>query len=125
MDVGLGLFFLGGGLFMGVVFGSGGAAKSRQFAVIGQLLRGEHGRSKRGLTLVALCCLGLGTCGTFAGVASMDAARAERCVERCRAEGHLEGRIGPSVDRDPETRFVACTCVGGQDESLELRADAL
>jgi hypothetical protein len=125
MVVGLALFFLGVALFMGVVFVSGGASKLRQFAVIAQLLRGEHGGRKRGVTLFALLCVSLGTCSTFARVAARDAARAERCVERCRAEGHLEGRIGPSVDRDPQTRFVACTCLGGQDEPLELRADTL
>lgn len=123
--VGLVFFFLGGAIFLGVLFGSGGAAKSRQLAVVGQLLRGEHGGSRRTLVCVALLCLGLGMCGSFAGVASMDAGRAERCVERCRAEGYAEGRIGPSVDREPPTRFVACTCTGGRDESLELRADSL
>jgi hypothetical protein len=56
---------------MGMLFGSGGAARSRQFAVTAQLLRGEHGGIKRGLTLVAFACLGLGTWGTFAGVASI------------------------------------------------------
>lgn len=123
--VGLALFFLGGLTFMGVLFGSGGATKSRQLTVLGQLLRGERGGGRRVITWIALGCLGLGMCTSFAGVASMDAARADRCVERCGAAGYAEGRIGPSLDRDPQTRFVACTCTGGDGEPLELRADSL
>jgi hypothetical protein len=125
MLVGLALFFVGSALFMGIVFSRGGAAKSRQFAVIAQLLRGDHGALSRGLAVAALLSIGVGTCGTFAGVASMNGARAERCMERCQAEGYLEGRTGPSVDRAPQTRFVACTCSGGGQEPLELRADSL
>lgn len=125
MIVGVALFFGGAAFFMALLFGNGGASRSRQFAVIGHLLSGGLGPRKRALTILALLLLGVGMCTTFAGVASMDAARAERCRVHCVAQGYTEGHIGPSIDREPATRFVACTCTGGSQPPLELRADSV
>jgi hypothetical protein len=125
MLVGAALFFIGGGLFMAVLFSSGGAQKSKQFQVLGDVFAGRAGPRKRGLGCLALVLVVVGSCSLFGGVAAKDRARAERCQTRCVAEGFTEGRIGPSVDREPATRFVACTCRGGREGDLELRADSI
>jgi hypothetical protein len=125
MTLGVGLFFAGGLLFLGLLFGSGGVQRSRQFAVIGELLRGTHGASRRRGVIVALALLGTGALTCFAGVGAMDAERSARCRDYCVVEGYDEGRIGPSVDREKATRFVACTCTAADRAALELRADAM
>lgn len=124
MLVGVAFFLVGAALFMAMLFANGGAPRGRQLPVLGKLLSGALGAGKRTLTLVSLALIGFGACTSFAGVASKDRERARLCRERCVAEGYAEGRIGPSVERDPELRFVACTCSGGRDEPLELRADS-
>lgn len=125
MIVGSLIAMSGMALVLGLLFTSGGASKLKQISVLGKIASGAEGPRKRGLLFVALGCIGVGSCTAFAGVAAMDAARADRCRARCEAEGFETGRIGPSVDRAPATRFVACTCEGGREGTLELRADAL
>jgi hypothetical protein len=125
MIAGVALFLGGAVFFMALLFGSGGVNRAHQFSVIGRLLSGGFGPRRRALTFLSLVLLGVGMCTTFAGVASMDAERARRCREHCAAQGYPEGHIGPSIDREPATRFVACTCTGGSQEALELRADSL
>ena len=48
-------------LFMGVVFASGGLAKSEQFRVLGELAAGRHGALKRGFLFVAVPTVLVGT----------------------------------------------------------------
>lgn len=124
--IGAPLAMVGGVTFLVVLFSHGGAPKSQQFRVIGELMSGRRGQQSRVATLVALAAIGLGSCLSFAGIAASDAERAQRCAARCKADGFSEGRIGPSVERDPKRRFVACTCTGGgKSAPLELPADSL
>jgi hypothetical protein len=125
MLIGVVLFFGGGLVFLALLFASGGTARSRQFAVIAELLDGRRGRGKRRLVLAALLLMATGAISLFAGVAAMDARRANHCQDYCTASGFERGTIGPSQDRRPESRFVACTCSGGIAEPLERRADTL
>ncbi|MGQ0800674.1 MAG: hypothetical protein ACT4NL_11255 [Pseudomarimonas sp.] len=125
MLIGVALFFAGAALFMLLLFSHGGAGRSQQFGVIADLLGGRRGVGKRRLTIAALILIGLGAFGTFAGVAAMDARRANRCQDYCIASGYQQGKIGPSMERSKERRFVACTCDGGKSEPLELRADSV
>lgn len=123
MMIGAALLFGGGLTFMALLFGSGGWQRSRQFAVVGQLCAGTLGRVRQSLAMGSLALIGLGAIVCFAGVTRMDAERATRCQSYCIAAGYAEGTIGPSLDRDPATRFVACTCIGPDRPALELRAD--
>jgi hypothetical protein len=107
---------------MALLFGNGGWQRSRQFAVIGKLCSGALGTARQILTLGSMAVIGLGGLTCFAGVASMDAERANRCRDHCLAAGYQDGVIGPSLDREPKTRFVACTCTAPDREGLELRA---
>jgi hypothetical protein len=125
MLIGVALFFGGGLLFLVLLIANGAAARSRQFAVIGELLDGRRGRNKRRLVFAALLLMAAGAISLFAGVAAMDARRARLCQDYCAVSGYQHGAIGPSQDRRPESRFVACTCSGGISEPLERRADAL
>jgi hypothetical protein len=125
MLFGVALFLLGGLLFFALLFANGGAARSRQIAVIAELLGGHRGVGKRRLTIAALILIGLGAVSAFAGVAAMDARRARQCQSYCSVAGYERGSIGPSLDRSAERRFVACTCEGGKSKPLELRADSL
>jgi hypothetical protein len=123
--VGAALFFGGGAIFIGLLFASGGAQRSRQFAVLGQLWSGALGARRRRLLWLALGLIGTGAAACFAGVAAMDAERARRCHEYCVAAGYAEGRIGASAERDRSRRFVACLCSAPDRPTLERRADAI
>ena len=125
MTLGVILFLAGGMLFLGLLFASGGAQRSRQFAVIGRMWSGDLGASRRRLLLVSLVLIGSGAIACFSGVAAMDAARAARCNDYCVARDYSKGSIGPSVDRSTAGRFVACTCTSADRPALELRADAI
>ncbi len=119
------IFFVGCAIFMILLFSSGGASKSRQFEVLRALWSGGHGPRKRAVLLLSLGLVGMGAITCFSGVAVMDAARAQRCEAVCQARGYASGTIGASIDREPATRFVACTCTAADRAPLELRADAL
>jgi hypothetical protein len=123
--IGAALFGAGALSFLVLLFSSGGAARSRQFALIGALWSGRLGARRRRILRLSLALVGVGALTCFAGVAASDAARAARCSEVCLARGFDTGRIGPSIDRHPAQRFVACTCAGANHAPLELRADAL
>lgn len=126
--VGIAIFFLGGALFGTQLFGHGGWAKSKQFRVIGELLRGAHGTRARRWVVVSLVLLPMGMCLIFSGVTASDFERAERCERHCAREGYASGRIGPNSDRDPQDRstwFVACICDGNEREPAEFVADTL
>ena len=125
MTLGIALFFAGSLAFLVLLFGSGGAQRSRQFVVLGQIWAGEQGSFRRRWLIVALGLVALGALTCFAGVAAMDAQRAARCRDYCAMRGYASGAIGPSVDRAPATRFVACTCTATDRPALELRADAV
>jgi hypothetical protein len=128
--LGILLFFAGGLTAMTVIFGNGGFAKSKQFQVLGQVLSGSAGRGARRALLIGLCLTALGMCTTFAGVASSDARRAQRCTQTCHELGYKEGLIRGSeatqADHPNRHAFVACRCnYGPQPDPFEMRADAL
>lgn len=123
--IGAALFGAGALTFLVLLLSSGGAARSRQFALIGALWSGRLGAHRRRMLRLSLGLVGVGAVTCFAGVAASDAARAARCSEVCLVRGFDAGRIGASIDRRPAQRFVACTCTGANRPPLELRADAL
>lgn len=127
--VGLVIFFLCAATFMGLVFAKGGWSKSKQFGVLAELLRGEHGAFSRWLLIGSFLGGILGALVLFAGVAANDVAREKRCQARCLEAGHPRGVIGPSMEQSMTRRnsaaFVACTCTGGSGPPIELRADSL
>ncbi|MFK8004047.1 MAG: hypothetical protein AB8H86_31065 [Polyangiales bacterium] len=119
--------FVGAILFATQLFQNGGWAKSRQFQVIGELFRGAHGSGARIAVLISFVMMPIGACLLFAGVASSDAERRNRCEARCSAEGYEQARIGPNSGRDPSDRttwFVACICEDAIDGSDILEIDA-
>lgn len=125
MTVGVGLFFAGVAGVMALLFSNGGAQKSRQFEVFGQLWSGKLGPQPRRFLRLAMVLVGSGALLCFAGVGRMDAERAQRCSDYCIAAGYAEGKIGPSVERSKAGRFVACVCTAPGKEALELRADTV
>lgn len=125
MNLGIGLFFAGVLGTMALLFTNGGAEKSRQFVVLAALWNGSLGAHKRLLCRTALLALATGALLTFAGVSQMDAERAGRCHDYCVGAGFVDGKIGPSVERSKEARFVACVCTAPDKAPLELRADSI
>lgn len=125
--VGAGLAFTGAVAFLGALFSSGGASKSQQFRVLGELWRGQHGAGKRRVAKFGLLAAIVGMSMVLAGVAAHDAERARRCRARCEAAG-MQGKIGPSSQRHPTgpgAAFVACVCEGPGGAREESRADDL
>lgn len=125
VPVGVSVFFDGAGTFFALLFASGGLQNSRQFAVLGQLWAGKLGAGRRNLSLASLGLAVVGGLTCFVGVAASDAQRAKSCDRYCVAEGYAQGKIGPSVDRSPKGRFVACTCSAPDRASFERRADSV
>ncbi len=125
MTIGAAFFLVGGLIFLTLLFASGGANRSRQLVVLGQLMSGSQGRVKQISICMALLLVGTGATFCFAGVALMDAQRATRCADYCLARGFAAGKIGPSVDRNARSRFVACTCTSPNKTPLETRADSV
>lgn len=123
--VGLALFAISLLLVASQLFGHGGVAKSAQFRVLGELLRGVHGNRARALLAIGLAMLPIAMCTIFAGVTAGDAERARRCETECTAAGYATSRIGPNSDRDPSDRrtwFVACICEAPGRAPREFRA---
>ena len=129
MLVGAGAFFAGFLIFGYLLAANGGWAKSKQFAVLGELRRGEHGAGAKRALRLALVLIFVGMMLCFVGVGQKDNARREACETRCSAEGYASGKIGASLDRQPKTRFLACICEAPDTQDkvdpLELRADEL
>jgi len=125
MIFGVCMFFTGVLSVLLLLSANGGWDKSRQFAVLGQLLSGKLGALRRTLSRTALLLTFMGAVLCFAGVGQMDARRAQRCHDHCIAAAYLKGTIGPSVDRTSSRRFVACACTAPGKPPLELRADSI
>lgn len=128
MVVGASCALCGALLFASQIFRHGGLNRAHQFRVLGEIRRGEHGTMARRLLTLGAVLMPVGACLLFAGVARSDHQRAERCEERCVAEGFASGVIGPNTNRvkgDPKSRFVACICEGNGQESVEYRANQL
>ena|SRR5688572_30787182 len=128
--VGIGFFFLGMITIMAVTFANGGAQKSQQFRVIGEIASGKLGRGARIALFVGFASALVGMCTTFAGVAQGDRARAQKCVATCKTRGYENGKIRASTATHPNNAkraaFVACACTRGPaPDPLELRADSL
>ena len=126
--VGAALCMLGAAIFLGLVFSSGGIAKSQQFRVLGELSRGQHGRTKKLLLGVALVLGCFGGCTAMIGASQRDAAVRKACETKCKSDGFEQGKLGPSTERDPQKpnrhKFVACICSGGKD-TLEFDSSKL
>jgi len=125
MTLGAAAFFAGGLTFMGLLFSSGGSQRSRQFAVISQLWTGQHGSARKLLCRASLGLIATGAVLCFAGVVRMDGERAARCASYCVDDGYQRGAIGPSADRSPANRYVACICASDLGPSKEVRADTI
>lgn len=129
MLVGIGLFFAGTATMMAALFSNGGANKSQQLRVFGELWRGTHGPRWQRASRIAVAAIVVGALITFAGVGASDAARTRRCVEHCTSQEWTKGTIGPSTlkrtGHPNAAAFVACRCAGGRDGSEETRADDL
>jgi len=115
------VFFLGLAAQMGVIFSSGGLAKSRQFRVIGELLAGRHGATRRAVLVVGFLVAGVGALLLFAGVAQQDRLRAANCAAHCQKAGFEKGAIGPSDD--PAKRVVSCTCTAADGRRQQFPAN--
>lgn len=118
---------LGGiALFLGVMFSSGGVAKSEQFRVIGELFAGRHGATRRLLMIVSIPVVLVGMVLSFAGVAAADAARRRACEAHCRARGNQSGRLGPSQASEPgKAPVMVCHCEGGAGLPVEVQLSEL
>ena len=97
--------------------------------MLGELIRGEHGRKARLSLMVSFVVMPIGACFCFGGVAKGDHERFRRCTAYCQSNGYNASRIGPNSDRseDRRTWFVACICEEGDlgKTPMEVRADAL
>lgn len=114
---------------MGIVFAKGGWNRSKQFAVIAALVRGQHGAFSRTVAIGSFAGIIFGALLLFAGVAAEDVAREKRCAAHCLQAGHPRGIIGPSMAQSMTRRnsaaFLACTCTGGAGPAIEVHADSL
>ncbi len=121
---------LGGIVVLALLFSSGGAAKSRQLDVLGQIISGKHGAGKRVWLTVSMVLIVFGSCGAFVGVSMDDARQAEACVQTCTERGYTKGTVRGSEQRDPpgsnRHAFRACVCEDGPDpDPLDVRLDEL
>lgn len=117
-------------VILGLLFSSGGAAKSRQLDVLSQIISGRHGAGKRTWVLVAMLLIVFGTCGAFVGVSVSDSRQSKACTQTCTERGYAGGTIRGSVQRDPpgskRSAFRACVCVDGPDpDPLDVHVDDL
>lgn len=126
--VGAIFFIVGAGSFFAALFASGGWDRSKQFRVLGELWRGEHGPGRRRAARLGLLAVLVGAVVSMCGVAANDRERARRCEAHCAASGAV-GTIGPSSQPHPTHRraaaFVACICEGPDGARQESRADDL
>jgi hypothetical protein len=100
---------------------NGGANKSRQFEVLGDLLSGRHGALLRGLLVAALGGLVVGALIAFSAVGSIDAARRKQCQDTCVERGFKQGTMGLSASPDASGRpYKVCKCTGGPDKDQEI-----
>lgn len=129
MIAGIALAFLGFALFAGVLFGSGGASKSKQFEVIGDVMGGKHGAGRRLAMIVGLVMTVLGTCTTFAGVSARDAGRGDRCQAYCTQQGYTHSALGPAEETPPgggrAVTYFACMCTREDGAHTQTRANDL
>ncbi len=128
MLVGLALAFVGFSCFAGTLFGSGGAAKSEQFRVIGEVMSGRHGVGRRRVMIAGVLLAALGALTAFAGVAAHDAGRPARCRAYCTANGYTQSELGPAdlpSRGGRAVRVFACRCTRADGASTQVRADDL
>ena len=105
---------------------SGGGNKSRQFAVLGELLSGSHGAASRGLLIAAFVGIAIGALTCFGAVGKGDAARRQRCQDSCAERGYKSGKLGLSESRDANGRpNKVCRCSGGSETDLEIDPEKL
>jgi hypothetical protein len=109
------------------LFSSGGASKSRQFEVLGELLAGKHGAVRRLMLLLALGAIGVGALTCFTAVGRMDAARRKQCQATCVERGYKKGLMGLSSGTDASNkRYKVCRCSEGPDnKELEIDTNQL
>jgi hypothetical protein len=113
---GLVLFAVGFILLFGLLASQSALAKSKQLSALGHVLGGGAGAGKKGLAILALVLLGLGTCASLAGVASKDRAA---CTNYCTKLGYKRALLRDSTERDAKdpkrAAFRACACEDGPD----------
>ncbi len=129
MAVGIALAFSGFALFAGTMFRGGGTARSEQFRVVGEVLRGAQGAGPRRAMLTGLFLCAVGVLTTFAGVTSRDAGRGARCEAYCRQRGFTQSALGPAEEVPPgggrAVRYFACTCTRPDGARTQTRANDL
>lgn len=124
----IGLVFFAGGFFtiFSLLATKGALNKSKQLGMIGEILDGRHGRETKRALALAFFALLFGACTTFTGFMQRDAARRSACKKECVRRGYAKGTIQGSREKTKGRHaFVACTCTGGADDDLELRADSI
>lgn len=126
MLIGIAIFFAGFIAIFSLLAKRHALDKSKQFGVMAEILKGRHGPSPRRVLIVAFAAQLFGMCTTFAGVAQVDARRAEACRTECTGRGYKIGKIkGSKESVNGKHSFVACVCSEGTQPDLELRADSL
>lgn len=122
------LFLIGGAIFgasvllvLVLLVTNGGANKSRQFEVIGDLLAGRQGPLVRGLLFAAFAGIAIGAITLFTAVGRNDEARRKQCNDTCVAKGFKQGALGLSAGRDASGRpYKVCRCTGGSEKDQEI-----
>jgi len=108
-------------LMLILLFSQGGAAKSRQIGVLGDLLSGRLGGGLQAAAIVALVGSGLGALICFGAVGRADGGRRQACQNACAERGYQKGRLGLSESRDAAGRpLKVCRCSGGPEKDIEL-----
>jgi hypothetical protein len=124
--VGAGIFGASVLLVMILLFTSGGASKSRQFEVLGELMSGRHGALSRLLLIAALGGLVVGALTCFSAVGKGDAGKRQGCQNACIERGYKKGVLGLSASRNSSGKsYQVCHCRDGAEKDIELDVDTL
>lgn len=129
LAVGVTMAFAGFALFAGTLFRGGGAARSEQFRVLGEVLRGAQGPGPRRAMIAGLILCVVGAFTAFAGIAAHDAGRGARCQSYCLQHGYSQSALGPATEVSPDggrgVTYFACTCTRPDGARTQTRADDL
>lgn len=128
MFVGIGMAFVGFAAFAGTLFSSGGAAKSEQFRVMGEVMSGRRGVGRKRVMTAGLLLCALGALTLFAGVAAHDAGRGERCRTWCTRQGYPRSvlrRVEEPVASGRSVVYFGCVCERDDGATTQTRANDL
>lgn len=119
--VGATVFGIGVLLMLSLLFSSGGAAKSRQIGVLGELFSGRLGGTLQALSFAALGAIAVGALICFGAAGRGDGDRRKACQNACAERGYEKGRLGLSESRDAAGRpLKVCRCSGGPEKDIEI-----